>query len=1124
MAADPKPKETTQASDQEWISRAVAAMPDPAVTPRPAAAQPQGQPAAVLAANDDRRSIGELLRSLQLRPGYSGFAVASALSGTWVALGALFAWLYLPGLGGLLQSPAAVPVLIGLGALALVPVSFFFMLAHMRWRAKELRLVTESMASLALRLAEPQATAQETISQLGDQMRREINIMTTGVERAMERASELEARVNGQVAALERAHREAEDHARALTDRLAEQYALVTSQADHVRGAVEAARSYSEKAAAMMQALVADTDARVDTQVRVLGQSIESALTRFQQAIENRSRAVDDGLASRAHDMMKSVNESGKDLAAAIDRRIKDASAILDARTAEIEEAIGGKIEHLDKTLQHRLVTIAQSLDARIANFEDMASGRAHETAIQIEVQTKATSDLLDDHLHRLTQGLRTSASEASGLIEQRAKAASEALVARTQQIAQAIEARTTEARQSLGQLANDIEHKIVELCSNAGAALAEDAVTVEGKLSGLSASITAALTRNAEYVERTLLNASTDAARTIVGQAEQVSSAMSEKTSALTSALSAHTAALTALLDTGSNSLLQALEQRIGDFTGEVTRANAHAVGLLEKQGSAFTRAIAENGAKVTAEINAASQAAVEGMRDHAREAESGIRAAIERGREATATSLAEMREVHSVLRSEGISMFERLREANVLLREALSGSQDNMTALEAALGERLQSLEHAVETFSIKGGGITAELASHIGSFQDSGARVADDLTRLVAQFESHGHSLVQTVDLIDGINRRTLDAVGERAAALESLVATLDGRALDFEQRLARFSALLTEALDSATARTRDIGLLVAESSSAGVRAIGEQYELVRATIGQESARSAEMLRNVYQTTVGEAEANLQQAAERFTGLLRGVYQTTVGEAQDNLQQASAQFAELVQGIKHMAAEMQRELEATRNELRSGVLDIPREAADNMTQMRQIIADQVEALTELHRLAARYIANTPLPRRDADEPAPSLPKAGPGGTDAKPGWLTELLERAGREPLPPERRTADQTIQSLDALSGDIARMLDSRAVSEVWDRYNRGERNVFTRKLYTPHGQRAFDEIRARYKSDRDFKHTADRYMNEFERLIAETSRDEQGQARARTYLTSETGKVYTMLAHASGRLD
>ena len=99
-----------------------------------------------------------------------------------------------------------------------------------------------------------------------------------------------------------------------------------------------------------------------------------------------------------------------------------------------------------------------------------------------------------------------------------------------------------------------------------------------------------------------------------------------------------------------------------------------------------------------------------------------------------------------------------------------------------------------------------------------------------------------------------------------------------------------------------------------------------------------------------------------------------------------------------------------------------------------------------------------------------------------------------------------------------------MIDNDAAAEMWDRYKRGERNVFTRRLYTPQGQQTFDEIRKRYRADREFKQTVDRYIAEFERLLDEVSRDDRGEAVARTYLTSETGKVYTMLAHAAGRLD
>src|SRR5262249_54024599 len=157
-------------------------------------------------------------------------------------------------------------------------------------------------------------------------------------------------------------------------------------------------------------------------------------------------------------------------------------------------------------------------------------------------------------------------------------------------------------------------------------------------------------------------------------------------------------------------------------------------------------------------------------------------------------------------------------------------------------------------------------------------------------------------------------------------------------------------------------------------------------------------------------------------------------------------------------------------------------------------------------------------------------------PMGPNGRPGaWLTDLLSRASREdaprgderPMPPprsadermpmrseerprgdDRGARNNTIESLDSLSVDIARMIDHNAATELWDRYNRGERNVFTKRLYTMQGQKAFDEIARRYRGDREFKQTVDRYIGEFERLLEEVSRDDRGQVVARTYLTSE----------------
>ena len=172
-----------------------------------------------------------------------------------------------------------------------------------------------------------------------------------------------------------------------------------------------------------------------------------------------------------------------------------------------------------------------------------------------------------------------------------------------------------------------------------------------------------------------------------------------------------------------------------------------------------------------------------------------------------------------------------------------------------------------------------------------------------------------------------------------------------------------------------------------------------------------------------------------------------------------------------------------------------------------------------------------------------APVAPGGPNGGAQGRSGWLSDLLTRASRDeanggddrtafappraeerPPRPDDRNPRHTIESLDSLSVDIARMIDHDAAAELWERYNRGERNVFTRRLYTLQGQKAFDEVRRRYKSDHEFHQTVDRYIGEFERLLNEVSRDDRGQVVVRTYLTSETGKVYTMLVHAAGRFE
>ncbi len=68
-----------------------------------------------------------------------------------------------------------------------------------------------------------------------------------------------------------------------------------------------------------------------------------------------------------------------------------------------------------------------------------------------------------------------------------------------------------------------------------------------------------------------------------------------------------------------------------------------------------------------------------------------------------------------------------------------------------------------------------------------------------------------------------------------------------------------------------------------------------------------------------------------------------------------------------------------------------------------------------------------------------------------------------------------------------------------------------------------GQSTFDEVRKKIQQDKNFAKQANAYIHEFEQFLARAAADKKARNSLIDYLVSERGKVYTMLAHASGRL-
>ena len=191
------------------------------------------------AANDDRELIGTILRSLQRRPAKTSYMLASVFAAVWVIGGFVLGWFYLPDLQATLgPTGMTAPVLAVLGAIYLAPVVFFYVLAHMAWRSQELRLIAQAMAEVAMRLAEPETVARESIVTVGQAIRREVAAMGDGVERALARAAELETLVANEVSSLEHAYNDNEVRIRALLQDLGSQRDTLVGQSEQIRDAI----------------------------------------------------------------------------------------------------------------------------------------------------------------------------------------------------------------------------------------------------------------------------------------------------------------------------------------------------------------------------------------------------------------------------------------------------------------------------------------------------------------------------------------------------------------------------------------------------------------------------------------------------------------------------------------------------------------------------------------------------------------------------------------------------------------------------------------------------------------------------------------------------------------------
>ena len=508
---------------------------------------------------------------------------------------------------------------------------------------------------------------------------------------------------------------------------------------------------------------------------------------------------------------------------------------------------------------------------------------------------------------------------------------------------------------------------------------------------------------------------------------------------------------------------------------------------------------------------------------------------------------------EAGATLQTAGANIAEQTAVLNRVSEAARAGAD----ATASTLDRQASRLEVVAQTALGKADVLAQRYESQRQAIAEAADKLGAERERLEIVYEEHRDQMLAA----DQVMQERAETIGRAAAELaERLNGTFDSAALRAEALREAVSADVVKAIDE-----------VSEASGAISRSAGAATRAIAATVDELKAATAALGDDVGRAateTIGAATDNLRAATAamsaevtRATAALSSdltgradELRKLVGTAVSDNDVAAERFNAAMIRLGGAAREAGNAIHEATSELEERMSRMPTEAASSAASLNHVLQEQVSALAAIADIVVRHarvldrsspsaapqtqaapqpVAPPPLPRPETSWPEASRPVA-PDAAQRRWG-IPDLLAAAERDrelPTAPANdaagdtefhRSSLQVIETLQALAIDLDRALEQNPPAELWQRYQAGERNVFARRLYNMAGRQLYDRIAVKYRAEAEFREHVDRFVSLFERLLASAASRDRDNILVETYLGSDTGKAYLILAQASGKL-
>lgn len=318
------------------------------------------------------------------------------------------------------------------------------------------------------------------------------------------------------------------------------------------------------------------------------------------------------------------------------------------------------------------------------------------------------------------------------------------------------------------------------------------------------------------------------------------------------------------------------------------------------------------------------------------------------------------------------------------------------------------------------------------------------------------------------------------------------------------------------------------------------LGDQTTSNIDKISEEISQKIIQFKNQASNISDELADEISNKTIKLSTEMVGIQSETINNINTEINNLSVEYKENIDELVNASASLSEELNTTKNIVKRELFELPEEASNYLTKMRNVIEEQISAISKLNQLISDYDnfrdidtnSTKPIDAQKTIEKSKSHEKETHTQKKRKSrDWfLPEILAPNSR--LNEKKQLADnqklETLENelLDTLKFDYDRVnsiLTDKKPSAVWESYYNGEDQVITEKDYSRLGRRLFNTIKTRYSENRSFRSLTNKYLKSFEEIINnyQKTNDEN---KISLLLDSESGILFILISHSIGKLD